>query len=121
MRSLLLCLAVICAGSIVGCRRSDARYELCTPGDRLLIGCTINVGERCTGDPTLAVCEDSIAPEACERTSPSPPLLAGVDDVDGLCPEVTVTCPASGRIGINPDPYGSRSYVCRFAVVSLSP
>lgn len=119
---ILLSLSVLLGLSVLGtgCNRSSG-YELCTPGDTILIGCTANVGARCTGDPTLAVCEDSVAPESCESSTPTPPRLGYVDDVDGLCPELRVVCPASGRVSVNPEPFGGRSYTCGWDSRSVTP
>lgn len=108
----LLGLAAVSAG----CNRQSG-YETCTPGVTYLAGCSGTVGASCTGDPTLSVCEDSVTPEACESTTPRPPLLAFDDDSGpGLCPETMFVCPASGRVAINPEPFSSSSYTCAWDI-----
>lgn len=115
----LLGLLLLSLGA-AGCRNQVGSVETCTPGDLLDIGCEGSVGLRCTGDPTLTICDASLTsvPENCGRTAAG--YLAFDDDGgDGLCPLVRgVTCPASGRISINPNPFsaGSVSWSCSYSV-----
>lgn len=93
--------------------------ETCTPGEALMIGCNGTVGPTCTGDPTLTVCDASLVPaaESCARDGAG--FLAFNDDSGGLCPSVAVTCPASGRIAVDANPFGSgsTSWSCPYVVV----
>jgi hypothetical protein len=93
-----------------------ARVVACSPGASVFIGCTSRIGRRCSGDPTLTICDASRLPdpEACSAASDR---LAFVDDADGLCPETTVICPRSGRLAIDSEPFGSAgTFFCDFAV-----
>lgn len=119
MRTLSPLLLLAAVASVAGCRR-DASYELCTPGNSYLVGCTRNVGVECSGDPTLTVCTDDITPSQC--LSSAPERIAFNDDSGGtLCPEVTFVCPASGRVAVNAEPFATRSYRCVYDIADLSP
>lgn len=109
---------VALAGLASGCRNQRGSVEDCTPGEALLIGCDDTIGVSCSGDPTLTICDASViaVPENCTRSTS---YLAYDDDGGtGFCPLVSLTCPASGRISINPDPYGrsSTTWSCAYAV-----
>lgn len=99
----------------IGCG-TCASIAACTPGSSWLVGCTSSVGRRCTGDPTLSICDASVVPDP-EACSSSGAILAFVDDADGLCPEVVVMCPRSGRLAIDTEPFGgSRDFFCEWDV-----
>ena len=118
---LLPALALLAAiTALAGCRR-DNGYELCTPGNSYLVGCSDMVGVECTGDPTLTVCTDDILPSNCLSTSPE--RIAFDDDSgSGYCPEAIFVCPASGRVSVNGEPYGrSGSFRCVYDVIDRSP
>lgn len=130
MRIALLMVAVLASFSAMGCRRrcggggfvpdggtpvGDGREASCDPGELISIGCSDAIGCECRGDPTLTVCDATLEPESCVNGSPA--MIAFNDDGgDGLCPQLSVTCPPSGRIVINPQPYGSGTYECDFSV-----
>jgi hypothetical protein len=117
LASLSLLAALI---GIAGCRR-DNSYELCTPGNSYLIGCSAMVGLECTGDPTLTVCTDDITPSQCVEESPA--RIAYDDDTgSGLCPEAIFVCPPSGRVSVNADPYRDGNTIrCVYDLIDRSP
>jgi hypothetical protein len=85
---------------LFGCKNRTNRISdtlACTAGETLVVGCTSNVGTPCTGNPAMWACDGTISPNDCGATGAA---LAGNDDFDGLCPQLTVTCPADGRITI---------------------
>jgi Lysyl oxidase len=61
----------------------------CAPGEPVSLGCGCESPLTCGGDPMLRVCEGSAA---CGAQA----SLAFVDDTCGLCPQLELTCPASG-------------------------
>lgn len=95
----------------IGDPSADTR---CEPTEALLIGCTGTVGTRCTGDPTITVCDGRVAREACSRDRAD--TLGFNDDADGLCPQLSVVCPASGSVTVNVQPFGGSPFTCTFAV-----
>lgn len=117
--SLILGLSIFSA-LFSGCPRNQrGSVESCTPGEGLVIGCDgTQGGLTCTGDPTLTVCDASITavPENCTRSGSY--LAYSDDDGTGLCPLLTTVCPTSGRISINPDPYGraSTTWSCNYVI-----
>lgn len=117
--SLILALSIFSV-LLSGCPRSQrGSVETCTPGESLLIGCDgTQSGPTCTGDPTLTICDASIVavPENCTRSGSY--LAYSDDEGSGLCPLLTTVCPTSGRISINPDPFGrsSTSWSCAYVV-----
>ena len=59
----------------------------------------------CAGDPILTVCDGAAGPAInCLGTS-APGYIGRNDDRSGLCPGLTVTCPASGSIGVRPSAF----------------
>lgn len=114
-----LALLLLALGA-AGCRNQAGSIETCTPGDILDISCDGTLGIRCGGDPTLTICDATFVsnPEGCSRSASG--FLAFDDDGgEGLCPFVrAVTCPASGRIAINPNPFstGSVSWSCDYTI-----
>lgn len=117
MRSLSLLLAAFSLLAVAGCRGRTGSTAACTPGEVVDIGCTSTLGTVCSGDPTLTICDASVTsdPESCSRSGTN----LGYDDDGGggRCPYVTVTCPASGSITINPNPFGSSiSWSCSYAL-----
>lgn len=111
--------------SVAGCRNQGGSVELCSPGAVLTIGCNGTVGRPCQGDPTLTVCDAAVEPDAERCTTSSPGFIARDDDGGGgRCPLLTsVTCPASGRIAVNPNPFssGSVGWGCDYDVIPLAP
>lgn len=105
MRTCLFLLAI--ASLAAGCRNRSSSIERCTPGEVLTIGCNGTVGLPCQGDPTLTVCDAGDTFDAEQCTSSSPGFLVRDDDGGGgRCPLIAaVTCPASGRIAVNPNPF----------------
>lgn len=98
-----LALALLAAFAGPGCKNRTDRIPdtlTCTAGESLLVGCTSRVGSPCSGDPAIDVCDGTVVPSACDATT----RIATADDVDGACPELVVTCPASGRVTIVPRP-----------------
>ena len=85
----------------------------CEPTESLLIGCSSTIGTRCTGDPTLTVCDGTIPRASCTRGTTG--FLGFNDDTEGLCPQLTVVCPPSGTFTVNPQPFGSRPFTCDWA------
>jgi hypothetical protein len=103
-------LAVVALG---GCKNRTNRIPdtlPCTAGETVTIGCTHDVGTPCQGDPVLDVCEGTVAPGACTSAN----AIAHNDDFDGLCPEVTATCSANGRITIAPSGFMGRAFDCYY-------
>jgi hypothetical protein len=92
---LLAALAILASCKNRSNRISDTLA--CTPGETLVIGCTSNVGSPCTGDPAIWACDGTISPADCGATAGA---LAGNNDFEGLCPQVTVACPMDGRITV---------------------
>lgn len=83
----------------------------CTPGEDIRVGCSEEVGRACSGRPTLSVCDGVVDAEDCTPATPSPPSL-GVDRPPS-CPQLTVTCPASGSIVAQPS--GEGFWACTWA------
>lgn len=125
MRDLMIC-ALALATALAGCAKSHTRGDeggvprgggpaTCTPGAAVSIGCAAGCGiGSCTGDPVLAVCEGSVPLASCLD---GPSSIAQVDDTScgGLCPEVSIRCPSSGRIVVAHRAYMGRSgrpYTC---------
>ena len=116
----LIASMILLGAFATGCRNQRGSIASCTPGESLLIACDDSTGVRCTGDPTLTICDGSViaVPDNCSRSGSG--FLAFDDDGgSGLCPRATLTCPASGSIAINPDPFGrsSTTWSCEYAVV----
>lgn len=115
MRTLARTLALGALALVIlgGCKNRTNRIPdtlPCTAGETVTIGCTHDVGTPCQGDPVIDVCEGTVAPSACTSTN----AIAHSDDFDGLCPEVTATCPASGRITITPSGSMGRAFDCYY-------
>lgn len=92
----------------------------CSPGDQVRVTCGggASCGGRCSGDPTLTVCDGTLSELACTRD-----VSIGFDDdsCDGFCPGVTVTCPSSGSIRVNPAAFSTgSSFSCEWVVSSLT-
>lgn len=115
MRTLLAPALVLLALVSPGCRSRDrgADTVACTPGESVVVGCTHAVGSPCSGDPALSVCDGTIAPRDCSSSN----AIATNDDSDGLCPQVTTTCPASGRVSVAPRGVSGGNYACAWDVV----
>lgn len=122
MRATFVLLAALATVlSIAGCRRGNtgSDVETCTPGATLRVTCGggAECGGRCSGDATLTICEGSASDGACLGGEGR----IGFDDdsCDGLCPGVTVTCPASGSIRIVPSGYMGSTFSCEWVVRQL--
>lgn len=119
--SIFLVLSLAALGALAsGCRGRVGSIATCTPGEPVMVGCTSSIGRACSGDPTLTICDArSISdPETCSRAHSD--FINYNDDSGGtLCPYVTFTCPASGSVAINPNPWSSSSsnWSCEYAVV----
>src|SRR5687768_6033800 len=111
---------IVVAIAATGCGRSRRADETvaCTPGDSLRISCGggAGCGGSCTGDPTISVCETTVA--SCTRETS---LAYDDDSCDGFCPGVTVTCPSSGEVLVRTAPWGSSGeFTCDWEVESLT-
>lgn len=110
--------------AIAGCRsrggeRGSGVAE-CAPGDEIRVTCGggASCGGRCSGDPTLTICDGTLSELECTRA-----VSIGFDDdsCDGLCPGVTVICPTSGSVRVNPAAYSAGStFFCEWVVTSLT-
>lgn len=103
-----------CTGTMPGGPRRDCgfrveRVETCVPGRSVTVACGCGGLGTCVGDPVLRICAGT---DACRVAS----ALENVDDVCGLCPSATVTCPPAGRLTILTAPYSGGSYTCSVGV-----
>lgn len=112
LASLVLSLALL------GCTSTRADGTVtCAPGSGVSVGCDgVSLGE-CDGDPVLRVCNGTLGIEECRAATDG---VVEEDDTVGLCPRVTVECPASGVITVTTRPLvRDADYVCDWQVADL--
>jgi hypothetical protein len=113
-------IALACA--LMGCVDSSklgGTFD-CMPGQMEIVGCSANIGRDCSGRPRMSLCDgDAIAHEDCSPNTPMPPLLYATPA--GGCPNVTITCPASGSIAVGISQGGSGPFACTWDHAPLSP
>lgn len=102
-RALLSLLAVLASAiAIAGCKANNVGTTACTPGATVFVACGCDGVGSCTmePDPVLRVCDGEGGATACTWDT----QLAESDDGPscGRCPGVTVTCPASGTLYVEP-------------------
>ena len=103
-----------CPGGMGGGSRRDCGFRLervvtCVPGEAMTVACGCDGLGTCVGDPVLRLCAGA---DAC-RVDRS---LANVDDVCGLCPSASTTCPEEGRVTVLTAPYGTGAYTCSVGI-----
>lgn len=95
-----MALAVGCAGP-TGTVGRGAEIISCTSGMNITVACGASSLGSCSGDPILTVCDGATTPAlSCDRGTAA--ALGSNDDSMGLCPSVTVVCPASGQLSVKP-------------------
>ncbi|WP_157069650.1 hypothetical protein [Sandaracinus amylolyticus] len=91
--------------------------EVCSPGQRVVVGCASECGlGACEAETFLRICDGNSTPEQCRADGAS--YLAEDDDgCDGVCPEVAVTCPGSGAITVTSRGWGEDDpFACDWSV-----
>ena len=76
----------------------------------LRVGCSDNVGRRCSGRPIMTICDGTIEIAECTPQTPSPPQIVVDNPPD--CPDRVVPCPASGSLVVAISQGGSGPYTC---------
>lgn len=127
-RASLLAVTSLSLVALVGCVQSGANRSAvirCTPGERVDVSCgCYGLGEACTGDPGIRLCDATLDHGACDDALAS--TIAGresqcdrYDNDEPPCPLATTFCPASGMIAVStfatPD-YANHTagYTCRW-------
>jgi hypothetical protein len=114
--SLLAAVALMACGGGGGGGRG-AEIVTCTPGNVITVGCGAEMLGMCTGDPVLDFCDGSmVAASAC--MSGAAGFIISEDDTMGLCPGLTLTCPASGMLAVRPRAFGTNPFTCDWATRS---
>ena len=104
MRALVALGLVAWIGSAIGgCRANTPGTAECEPGHQIFVGCGCQSVGTCDDDPdpVIRVCDGGDDAEPCAWDN----QLGENDDggpTCGRCPGVTVLCPPSGRLHVEP-------------------
>jgi hypothetical protein len=109
----------ICEWDMVRAPHREDGMEVCSPGQRIAVGCAQGCGlGECAAQSLLRVCDGNTTPEACRAATSSSMWLAeeSGSSCDSECAQAILNCPGSGAITVVTFTGDDRPYACNWSV-----